>query len=321
MLLNLLTLCCLLMPVQSDDPIFSGPQPGEKLPPFRFTVVDGAADEERQADVVSQADGGPVVLLFVHERSRPAFGLANVVMRLVASRGSEKITGGLVYLVEDPTEAANWMNRIRNYFPAGITRGIYKGGVEGPGVYGLNRNVAITALVAKDGVVTANYALVQPSLETDAPKIFKSIAEVLGEAKVPEVSQFAQNNMRRGRMRPPAGRNGAQDPKLRPLLVPLIQKSATDAEVDAAAKKVEEYAADHPEARQQIGDIARRIIQAGKLSNYGTARCQHYLKQWAKNFSNDTATGQRKSKQEQSDEDQPTDASSGGSTSTESTDE
>ena len=46
-----------------------------------------------------------------------------------------------------------------------------------PGAYGLNRNVAVTVLVATDRVVSANFALVQPSLEVDAPKIFKSIAD------------------------------------------------------------------------------------------------------------------------------------------------
>jgi uncharacterized protein (TIGR00369 family) len=35
----------------------------------------------------------------------------------------------------------------------------------------LNRNVTLTVIVAKDQVVTANFPLVQPSVQADAPKI------------------------------------------------------------------------------------------------------------------------------------------------------
>ena len=271
----------------ADDPVFSGPQTGENLTRFVMTGVLGNA-ADRKIDPVAEADGKPIVLVFVHERSRPAFGLANVVMRLVANRGAEKIIGGLVFLTDDPTETANWMNRISRYFPHGVNIGISPDGKEGPGAYGLNRNVALTVLVAKESRVTACFALVQPSLEVDAPKIFKAIAEVLGEEDVPRVSDYSRQSAKRmaatkdGSGQP--GREEPQDPKLRPLLSPVIRKTATDDEVDAAAKKVEHYAAENAVARKQIGDIARRIIAAKKIQNYGTEKCQEYLTKWAKEF-------------------------------------
>ena len=80
------------------------------------------------------------------------------------------------------------------------------------------------------------------------------------------------------------GAAAKQDPKLRSLLAPVIRKDATEEQVTAAAKTVEDYAAEHPEARQQIGDIARRIIAADKLANYGTKKCQEYLTKWSKEF-------------------------------------
>ena len=75
-----------------------------------------------------------------------------------------------------------------------------------------------------------------------------------------------------------------QDPNIRPLLRPFIQKANTDEQTIAAAKKVEEFAAKNAKARGQIGDICRRIINADKLSNYGTKKCQEYMQKWAKDW-------------------------------------
>lgn len=296
MLSQVLAAFCLLLPHPADDPVFSGPQPGEMLPAFEFTAVESKDGPERTLDPVRQADNKPLVLVFVHERSRPAFGLANVVMRLVASRDRDKISGALVYLAADPTEATTWMNRVRSYFPEGVARGIFKGGLEGPGAYGLNRNVAITILVANEGKVTANYALVQPSLQADAPKIFASIAAVLGEKEVPDVAKFSPNGMRgnnaRNRnMRNRGDQNAVNDGELRSLMQPLIQKTATVEQVDEAAEKIEAAVKKNPALKQRIGDIARRIIAAERLEQYGTERCQHYLKKWAREFGKPAADG------------------------------
>lgn len=279
-----LAVATLLGPTQQDTPVFSGPQPGEKLVPFSIT---GAIGDEagKSFDVVVEAGGKPVVLVFVHERTRPAFALANAVGRLVADRDSATIAGGLVYLDDDPTEAGSWMNRVSQHFPDRIRKGVSPDGKEGPGAYGLNRNVAVTVLVAKDSIVTANFALVQPSLEVDAPKIFKAIASVLGEKTVPDVAKYARGyRADDARMRRGTATSGQQDPALRGLLSPLIQKDATEEQVTAAAQKIEDYAARHPAARTQIGDIARRIIAAERLRNYGTKACQDYLKKWASEF-------------------------------------
>ena len=277
MLLSIIALCVTL----PDEPLFSGPQPGEKLVPFEISGVFGK-DADQKLDVVSEAKEKPCVLIFVHERSRPAFGLSNLVMRLVEKRGADKVIGGLVFLTDDPTETASWMNQVAQYFPKQIRMGVSADGLEGPGAYGLNRKVALTVLVAKDSVVTANFALVQPSEEVDGPKIFKAISEALGEAEVPSISEFQL--ARRSGAEPMQRDATAQDPNLPGLLRPLIQKTATDDEVLALAKKVEDYATEHPMARIQIGDIARRIIEAGKLEDYGTPKCQEFLTKWSREF-------------------------------------
>ena len=286
----MLVLLSLLVSLSVDDSVFSGPQPGETLEPFVMTGVLGD-EADQKINVVDKNASRPCVLIFVHERSRPAFGLSNLVMRLVEDRGDEKITGSLVFLTDDPTETADWMNRIPQYFPKQIRKGISVDGKEGPGSYGLNRNVALTVLVAKDNLVTANFALVQPSIEVDGPMIFKAIADVLGEDVVPKIADYQpQQRGDATTMKPPDGakpREGAarpQHPQIRTMLSPVIQLSATDDEVIAAAKKVEDFAAEHADFRVDVGDIARRIIAADKLENYGTSKCQDYLTKWAKEF-------------------------------------
>jgi len=286
----MLVFLSMLVLLAADESVFSGPQPGEKLVPFVMTGVLGD-DADKKIDVVDEKASKPCVLIFVHERSRPAFGLSNLVMRLVEDRSGEKITGSLVFLTDDPTETADWMNRIPQYFPKQIRKGISVDGKEGPGSYGLNRNVALTVLVAKDNLVTANFALVQPSIEVDGPKIFKVIADVLGEDVVPNVADYqpqqrsdATTMKQRDGAKPREGAAPPQHPQIRTMLSPVIQKTATDDEVIVAAKKVEDFAAEHADFRVDVGDVARRIIAADKLENYGTSKCQDYLTKWAKEF-------------------------------------
>jgi hypothetical protein len=68
------------------------------------------------------------------------------------------------------------------------------------------------------------------------------------------------------------------------LISPVIRKDATPEAVDKAAKVLEEYVAKNEATRREVGRIANTIIDAGKLSNYGTERAQEYLRKWAKEY-------------------------------------
>ena len=59
---------------------------------------------------------------------------------------------------------------------------IAAGGRNGPGSYGLNRNIAQTILVAKDGKVTWNFVSAQGLLFAD-PHILGAVAEAVGEKR------------------------------------------------------------------------------------------------------------------------------------------
>lgn len=265
-----------------DEPVFSGPQPGEKLASFKIKNV--LADPAREVDLIKTADGGPVLIVFVHVRNRPAFGLSNALMRYAVTRQKAGLTSGVVYLTDDPTADGDWMKRVRGNFPKGALYGISTDGIEGPGSYGLNRNVQLTILVGKNGKTTANFALVQPGLEADGPKIAKALATVLGDEKPADITKFGAR-MRKDKKKPqrPNARNEIS-PELANKLRAVINKDNTAEEVDKAAKALEEFLAKDEKSAKRVGEITNRIIAAGALGRYGTEKAREYLKKWAKEY-------------------------------------
>jgi hypothetical protein len=268
------------------EPVFSGPQIGETLPPL---PVRGVFDKEagKELDFVSAANGKPIVLVFVHQLDRPTVGMARALTTYTLERAKDGLTTGIVWLDSDPTEAENTLKRIRHALPRGVPIGISMDGKEGPGSYGLNRNVALTILVGNEGKVTANFALVQPSIQADLPKVFDEIVRIIG-GKAPDVAQFAgPREAMRGMAR------GEPDPRLRRLIRPVIQLDATEEEVDKAAEALEAFLADNELAQKDVGRISNTIVGSGKLSNYGTPRAQEYLRKWAERYGKTQRRGER----------------------------
>lgn len=256
----------------AQDPIFSGPQVGEKLGSFK---VKGVFDEVagKELDFVAAAEGKPIVLIFVHEVNRPVAGMTRILSTYTASRAKEGLAIGVIWLAEDATAAENQLKNMRHALAKDAPIGISVDGKEGPGSYGLNRNVAMTILIGKENKVTANFALVQPSLQADLPKILEAVVAVAG-GKAPKLADLEGM--------PAMNRD---QPDMRPLLAPVIQRNATEEQVIAAAAKVEEAAAKDPAVKKELVRITNTIINAGKLENYGTPKAQEYLKKWRDEYS------------------------------------
>ncbi len=271
-----LSLLALLLasPALADDPVFSGPQPGEKLPPFKMTgVFDDLAGKE--IDLVGQAKDNPVAIIFVHELTRPSVAVVRAVMKYAGTQTKHRLVGGVVFLADDASAMEERLKRAKRALPTEVRIGISDDGQEGPGAYGLNRKMTLTVLVGKGGKVTANFPLVQPSVEADVPKIVAAIAKATGGKPLSLAELLPERRV---------VRQPARDPNLRTYLGPIINKTATNEEIDAAVAKLEDYLKEHPAARTQVGDISRTIVRAGKLDSYGTAHAQEYLKKWAKEF-------------------------------------
>lgn len=271
----------------ADEPLFSGPQVGERVAPFKTRSVLGE-NAGKEFDVVADADGKPLCIVFVHDVTRPSIGLTRLLMTYAQQRAGDGMHGAVVFLTADATATETWMKRARHALPKDVPVGISVDGGEGPGAYGLNRKATLTVLIAKENKVTANFPLVQPSVQADGPKILKAMVEALGGGDVPTLAQLGVDRaMRRGappKDAPPkdAARRGGLDPQLAGLLRAVIQKTASDEQVDAAAKKVDQFIDENKQAEQQVAQIANRIIRAGKLENYGTPRAQEHLRRWAK---------------------------------------
>jgi hypothetical protein len=269
----------------AQEKVFSGPQPGENLAPFKVRgVLD--PDAGKDLDYVTAAKGKPLVLVFVHDLNRQSIGLVRVLTGYTKTRTKDGLTTGVVWLADDASEAENTIKRIKHALTEGVPIGVSPDGREGPGSYGLNRKAQLTILVGNQDKVTANFALVQPSLQADLPKILDAVIKEVG-GKAPKLEEI-EGAMpgRKDPVRKEARKEPAKepDPNLRSLLRPVIQKDARAEEVDKAAKAVEDYVAKSPAARADVGAIANRIIDAGKLSDYGTPRAQEYLQKWAKEY-------------------------------------
>jgi hypothetical protein len=274
-------LCCLFLGPAlaasapgADDPIFSGPQVGEKLTPFKVRgVLDPHAGKD--IDFIEMAKEGPVVLVFVHDLNRQSLSMTRVLTSYTKTRAKDGLTTGVVWLSDDATEAENTIKKVKGALTEGVPVGVSPDGREGPGKYGLNRKVMLTILVGNKNKVTANFALVQPSLQADLPKVLEAVVKEVG-GKVPKLEEL--EGMPKVKDAP------KQDPNLRGLLTPVIKLTATPEEVEKAAKALEEYLAKNEATKAEVGRICNTIIDAGKLTDYGTPKAQEYLKKWAKEY-------------------------------------
>ncbi|MBW3597718.1 MAG: hypothetical protein KY475_10630 [Planctomycetes bacterium] len=265
----------------AEEPVFSGPQVGEALPEFAFHGVYGE-EAGRPIDIVARAGEKPVALIFVHERTRPGIGLTRAVMTYAARKTSDDLHAAVVFLTDDPTATEQWMRipSVRdNALPQQVALGIFKDGGEGPGAYGLNRNVELTMLIAKEGKVTANFALVQPSVQADGPKILQAIADATG-GEVPSLESLGVREMRAPPKNRPAG-DAAVEAKLRELVRPLL-RAATAEDANKAAQRIDAYAAEHPEFARELRVRAKRIAASPKFAEYGQVEAARtHIRRWA----------------------------------------
>ncbi|MEM1226327.1 MAG: hypothetical protein AAGJ40_11560 [Planctomycetota bacterium] len=166
-----------------DQPLFSGPQPNEALPAMTVTGVCGDV-KGRKVDPVANAGGRPLVLMFQDVEGsglRGTIGLARVLERMAANSES-----GLEYmsilLGDDSEMLKERASRIERFLPDFVQVGISEEGREGPGSYGLDRNVAMTILVARDGRVLHNFVFPQSMLYPDG-HVLGAVAEAIGEER------------------------------------------------------------------------------------------------------------------------------------------
>ncbi len=102
-LVLLSTLVLLLHPASAQETIFSGPQPNEKLPELK---VRGILDElaGKELDFVEQANGNPLLLIFIHDVNRQSIGFVRTLTRYSMSRSKDGLNTGVVMLADDASQ-------------------------------------------------------------------------------------------------------------------------------------------------------------------------------------------------------------------------
>ncbi|QDV63805.1 hypothetical protein Mal65_29520 [Crateriforma conspicua] len=183
------------------DPVFSGPQAGEALPGFEVKVVAGPHQGET-VDPIKLAEGGPVMLSFLHKKTRPAFGMLRTLSKYAVTRKDRGLTTMIVFLADDRSDAERWLGQVRRYFADDVMLAVSNDGADGPGNYGLNRLVQTTVLVGDDGKTVANFAITDPQLQADGPGILKAIVGVTGGGDVPDVKSLQDAGMQMRRRAP-----------------------------------------------------------------------------------------------------------------------
>ena len=358
---------------ESNETIFSGPQSGEVIPALTVELLSG---ENRGAtlDLTSHIDDRPSVLIFIHQLTRPGFGLMRTVGDFASkrpitsgqsaqndassepsdetdknadsestSRKEKTMPVGVVFLSEDKTETIQWASNVQRLFSDGVIYAVSPDGIAGPGAFGLNRNVTMTVLVCDKGKVVSNFALLQPQLQADGPAMIDAIVKVSGGGEVPSLESILQANRGMMRQRPQAqregnpregssrdsGRRGAErdpkvggrdnpekmrgtteeagegtpsrtrgnaDPQLVRLVRGLISKSLTDEEVSSTATRIERYLEIHPEGKGELISMVNRIMDSGRLENYGTPAAQKVLRDWQQEYRAATTKANQKPK-------------------------
>jgi hypothetical protein len=168
----------------------------------------------KESDLLDQIKGGPALVVFVHELTRPAAQLMRPLDLYSAKLAEDGFATHFVWLAADRSAAEDRLRAIQGSINFKSPISISLDGVEGPGSYGLNRKVALTVLVVKENMVVANFAITQPN-ETDAPKILAEMAKLVGKTP-PTLADLGadRTNMRRDMARPatPAGRTDQARP-------------------------------------------------------------------------------------------------------------
>lgn len=227
--------------------IFSGPQPGEKVSAIK--VVSLAGEEKgKEFDPIAAAGDKPHVLFFQDESGvaiRGLFGVGRAIGTI--NRQSDKdLRVSCVFLTDDPDKITSSFGRL---FPRMREQGIdvvavSTDGRDGPGSYGLNRTIAQTIILAKEGKVTRNFVFRQGMLLPD-PHVMGGIAELIDEDRETVAGWLAKANEEAAgmQMRGRRGDDGDKDPQAAAKV--------------ALGKKVGEFVRAGKLTREEAGEIIR----------------------------------------------------------------
>ena len=191
------------------EPVFSGPQPGEKVSAFKVASLDGEK-KGKEFDPIAVGGDNPHILFFQDESGVALGGLFGVMDAIgkIERKTKQDLQVVCVFLTDDPesiTSRLSAASEIAGVLPALRERGIdviavSKDGRDGPGAYGLNRTVSQTVILAKNGKVTRNFVFRQ-GLQSADPHVMGGIAELIDKERETVAGWLADAREEAARMR------------------------------------------------------------------------------------------------------------------------
>ncbi len=162
-----------------EKPIYSGPQPGEKVPSLIAVNMRGKSTGQ-EFDPVKLA-GDKLHLMFFVRKSR-TFGrfLGQLKQQLQSIEENSKQPWAMSVIVstDDANEAEKSFAVLDQRYPKNLVVGLSKDGSAGPPPYGLDKNLTATIIVVKNGKVTHNFAHAGDAFYSQ-PHFLGAIAEVM----------------------------------------------------------------------------------------------------------------------------------------------
>lgn len=227
-----------------EEEVFSGPQEGERLADFK--ILDVLENEGKSFQYAEKVGDNPVLLIFVHKVTRPSIGLVRMVVDEANRLRKDDLKVVLVMLGEDVTATLARVKQIRHALPREAILGVSPDKQEGPGAYGLNRNVTLTVLAGRDGKVVENFALIQPSVQADGIKIVQAAYKAAGKKEAPTLGELMLRNI-------------ASDELRKPLLK-LIDTDADDRDPEKLIAHINQLVKEKPRLKGQLQGAAGRLI-------------------------------------------------------------
>ena len=259
----------------ADTP-FSGPQTGEKLMPLKVALAYGTS-KGTEIDLVQAAAGRPTLLVLVQGANRPAARLTRILLNYAEMRSQDGLYAAAVWLADDRSGAEQYLQQAVSWWGVGVPVGVSLDGVEGPGAYGLNRNVNVTVLVGVKGVVTANFALVQPS-EKDAVKILGEVVKRIG-GRVPTTAEVLFLSAPTRKLPEAKFQVTSPDVKFRRLICDLLAAPEKKA-AEKAAVALEQYVGQDAALRATLTRVAMMLTRG--RTRVGSLPATPYLRRWIK---------------------------------------
>ena len=162
-----------------EEPIYSGPQPGEKVP--SLTAINLRGDQAGQEfDPVDLASEKLHLMFFVSEsRTFGRFlGQLRQQLQTIEANSKHRWAMSVIVCTDDANEAEKNFSVLDQRYPKNLIVGLSKDGSAGPPAYGLDKNLTATVIVVKEGKVAHNLPYSGNAFYTQ-PHILGAIAKAM----------------------------------------------------------------------------------------------------------------------------------------------